>query len=64
MHLDTQLQTHTHTDKHTRTQAGWGRELSDIFFYSNSRDFVRKVAISMLKQWLGPGGMARLGRGS
>ena len=31
--------------------------------HSNSRDFVRTFAILMLKQRLGPGGMARLGPG-
>ncbi len=49
MHPDTQqlLQTHTHT--------GGGE---GALRHSNSRDFVRTFAILMLKQRLGPGGMA------
>ena len=50
--------TQTHNCKLTLTQEGEG-----ALRYSNSRDFVRTFAILMLKQRLGPGGMARLGPG-
>ena len=57
--------TQTHNCKLTLTQTNTHshRQGEGALRHSNSRDFVRTFAILMLKQRLGPGGMARLGPG-